>query len=117
MMGLSVEAHRIPLPHAVATRRDGSGRDDVHLRPACPGKAGAVFGYLLVVDLGDARADHAEFHPLAQGVEIIGVQLKFDEVRRQQPPAGRDHEHVGQVAHGHPQHILPVAPRPRGQAP
>ncbi len=70
--------------------------------------------YLLLVDLGHARADHGEFHPLAQEIKIIGVQLQLNEVRCEQRPARRDHEHVGQVAHGDVQHILSVAPRPGG---
>ena len=45
------------------------------------------------------------------------VQLQFDDVRREQRPSGRDHEHVGQVPHGDLQHILSVTPRPGGQLP
>ena len=75
---------RISLPQAVAARRDGCVGDDVDAGPARPGQVSLVGGDLLFVDLGHARADHAEFHPLAQGAEIIGVQLQFDHARREQ---------------------------------
>ncbi len=103
--------HRVALPEPVPARRHRPGRD-VHVGPVRAGEPGPVRGDLLLVDLGQAGADHAELHPLAQGGEVVGIQLQLDHVRREQRPARRDHEHVGHVPHGDPQHVLPVTPWP-----
>ena len=111
---LGADGHRMALAQAVAAQWNRYVGDDVHVRPVRPGEARSVRSDLLFVSLGHARADHTGFHPLTHRPEIIGMQLQFDNARREQRPVRRDHERVGQVPHRDLQHVLSVAPRPGG---
>ena len=108
---------RLPLPQLVATCRDRGVGDDPHVGRAVTGEAGAVRGDLVLVDLSRTQADQLGLHQLAERAEVLRVHPQLDDVRRDQCPARRDHEHLVQVPQGELQHVLSVAPGPGRQLP